>query len=50
MDKTQSTQKTVELSGEVNNNVVINEPFHQLIRIHAIIIGGILDNMCDQNH
>lgn len=29
MGKTQSTQKTVESSGEVNNNVVINEPFHQ---------------------
>lgn len=29
MGKTLSTQKTIESSGEVNNNVVINEPFHE---------------------
>lgn len=38
MGKTQSTQKTVESSGEVNNNVVINEPEFQSSQLSQLLI------------
>jgi len=38
MGKTQSTQKTVESSGEVNNNVVINEPMIDSSQMMQLIV------------
>lgn len=42
MGKTQSTQKTVESSGEVNNNVVINEPEHLNQQFQILLVGWII--------
>lgn len=38
MGKTQSTQKTIDSSGEVNNNVVINEPDAQSSQLFQLVV------------